>query len=309
MDIVLSRRGGGPLRDQLKAQIELKILGGEIQAGERLPSVRALARRLKVHPNTVSAAYQSLEEAGHLQLRSGSGVFVRPSGPRLPQEARDLDEMMRLALMMALRKGYSGAQVRGAVQRWLAAAPPDRIVVVDPSREMADLMVREIGESLKRPASSAAIDDLERHPGLVSGALAAALPYHVETVRRLVPGAAIFRLTLEVSPEDRAAVIALPSGAIVLVVSHSPTVLPFASVLIRSLRGDDVLVEARPLAARAEWQRLLRAADAVFADVLAYPEVRRGQPRRVREVRFIPKPVLARMADAMTVVVARSSVE
>ena len=60
MDIFVNRRGGVPVRDQLVTQLELKILGGDLARGQRLPSVRALARRLKVHHNTVSAAYQDL---------------------------------------------------------------------------------------------------------------------------------------------------------------------------------------------------------------------------------------------------------
>jgi hypothetical protein len=80
-------------------------------------------------------------------------------------------------------------------------------------------------------------------------------------------------------------------------------VLPFASTLVKSLRGDEVLVEARALAARAQWQRLLKAADLVFADRLSYPDVRRGRPRRVREMRFVPKPVLEKLAAAATIAV------
>ena len=87
MDIFINRRGGVPVRDQLVTQLELKILGGELTQGQRLPSVRALARRLKVHHNTVSAAYQDLQVAGHVDLRRGSGVFVRTGGPRALAEA------------------------------------------------------------------------------------------------------------------------------------------------------------------------------------------------------------------------------
>jgi hypothetical protein len=88
----------------------------------------------------------------------------------------------------------------------------------------------------------------------------------------------------------------------VLVVSHSPTVLPFASVFIRSLRGDEVFVEARLLSAPREWKRLVRAADLVFADALSVEAVRRAGPRRLREVRVVPPTALARLRDALRVV-------
>ncbi len=110
-------------------------------------------------------------------------------------------------------------------------------------------------------------------------------------------------MNLEVAPEDRQAVLDLPAGAVILVVSHSPTVLPFASVLVRSLRGDEVLVEARLLQATDEWQRLVRAADAVFADALSYATLKRSRPRRLRETRFLPPAVLDRLRAALTIVV------
>lgn len=309
MDIVLNRRGGVPIRDQIKAQVELKILGGDFKAGQRLPSVRALARRLKVHANTVSAAYQQLEDAGHLELRAGSGVFVRSAGPRAPQEARDLDEMIRLALHMALER-YSGEDVRAAVMRWLRGSPPERLLAVDASREMGELLARELQDALGIPSSYCSVAELEAQPDRLAGALGITLPYHLQRVREIVPGAAVESVNLEVSPENRKAVMDLPEGSVVLVVSHSPTVLPFASVLIHSLRGDDVLVEARLLQATAEWQRLLRAADAVFADALSFETVRRARPRRLREVRFLPPAVLDRLRTALAVVVpARTSGE
>ena len=109
MDLVLNRRGGVPVRDQLVAQLELKILSGDLAPGQKLPSVRALARRLKVHPNTVSAAYQDLKTGGQVELRRGSCVFVRRGGPTALQDARGLDEMIRLALNTAFRKGFKGS--------------------------------------------------------------------------------------------------------------------------------------------------------------------------------------------------------
>jgi GntR family transcriptional regulator len=305
LDIVLNRRGGVPVRDQLVAQLELKILGGELPLGQRLPSVRALARRLKVHHNTVSAAYQALEESGHVELRRGAGVFVRRSGATALAEAQGLDEMIRIALHTALSKGYNGRDIRTAVERWLVAAPPDRIVVVDPAREMGELLVHEVEKSVGVPASSCTPGDVAREPGLLSGALALMLPYHVETVRRLAPGAALEVLTLEVADDDRQAIAALPVGSIVLIVSRSPTVLPFASVLMRSLRGDEILVEPRLFSATKEWRRLVKAADMVFADGLSADAVQRAGARKLREFRVVTDAAVARLKQALTVVVPR----
>jgi len=302
VEIALNRRGGIPVRDQIRAQLELKILGGEIRAGERLPSVRALARRLRVHPNTISAAYKELQAAGHLKLKAGSGVYVRRSGPSEIDEARGLDEMIRLALQKAFDHGYSGDQVRGAVKRWLAGTPHDRVVVIDPLRAMAELIASELGQSLPVPVTARTMDEVKDEPGKLSGALSVVLPYHIEVLRGIVPGASVEPVHLEVSRDVRDAIIGVPQGSIVLVVSHSETVLPFASVLFHSLRGDELLVETRPLASMKEWQRLARAADVVFADAMAVSVVKRSHPRKLIEVRFVPPQVVARLKEALAVV-------
>jgi len=305
MDIFVNRRGGVPVRDQLVTQLELKILGGELARGQRLPSVRALARRLKVHHNTVSAAYQDLEAAGHVDLRRGSGVFVRGGGPRALADADGLDQMIRLALHTAFAKGFGGAEIRAAVERWLAAALPDRVAVIDPVPEMAQIVMREICMSLDIPASSATFEDLARDPGLLSGALAVVLPYHEARMSAMAPSAALEVVHLELAAADRDAIQALPAGSIVLVVSHASTVLPFASVFLRSLRGDDIHVEVRLLSATREWRRLAAAADLVLADVLAAKDVRAARPRRMREVRMLSPSALDRLREALTLVVPR----
>ena len=293
------------MRDQLVTQLEMKILSGALSPGQRLPSVRSLARRLQVHHNTVSAAYQELEAAGHVQLRRGSGVFVREGGPAGPDDARTLDQMIRLALHLAFRRGYSGAEIRGAVERWIAAAPPDRVVVVDPEPPIGELLVHEIRQAIGAPASSCTLRELEGNPGLLSGALALTLPYHQEAFARLMPEAAVEVITLQMSEDDRRFILALPQGAIVLVVSHCPTVLPFASVLLRTIRGQDALVEARLLSRPREWRRLVPAADLVYADALSVEAVGRARPKKLREFRLVTPAAIERLRDALTVVVPR----
>lgn len=302
MEIILNRRGGVPVRDQLVTQLELKILDGTIAHGQRLPSVRALARRLKIHHNTVSAAYQDLQASGHVELRRGAGVFVSGKGPVTLGEARGLDEMLRLALHAAFRKGFTGREIRATVERWLAAAPPDRMVVVDPTPEMAELLMHEIRSTVRVPAAFCTPDDVSRDAGLLSGALTLVLPYHEEKIRHIAPGAALEVLTLAVHADDRKAVLALPGGSIVLVVSHSPSLLPFASVFLRSLRGDDVVVEARLLSAPREWRRLVKAADLVLADALSVETVRRAGARHLREIRVVSDAALERLREALTII-------
>jgi DNA-binding transcriptional regulator YhcF (GntR family) len=299
MDFVLSRKGGVPLHDQLLAQLELRILTGVLAPGQRLPSVRALARRLGLHANTVSSAYQALEAAGHVELRRGAGVYVRSGAPASVEEARGLDELIRLALRTAFRKGHSGGEIRQAVERWLRAAPPERVVFVDPRRETLELVAHEIRTALGVPVAGCTLVELESEPGLSDGALLVALPYHSAKVARAAPGVPVETIRVEGSQDDLKAVMALPSGSTVLLVSGSPIVLQLGQALLGSMRGDEILCEARLVARRAEWRRLLPAADLVLADALAAAAVREARPRRLREFRLVGERDLARLRRAL----------
>lgn len=305
MDFVLNRKGGVPLHDQLLAQLEMKILSGGMAPGQRLPSVRVLARRLGLHANTVSAAYRDLENAGHVELRRGAGVYVRAGSPSSLETALGLDEMVRLALGAAFRKGHSGPEIRAAVERWLRAAPAGRIVIVDPRRETLDVLGHEIRTALGVPVAGCTLEELQREPGLVSGALALAFPYHAAKVSRLAPSVQVETIHTELPAADRERLQALPAGAMVLVVSCSPIVLQFAAALVGGLRGDEILVETRLTSKRAEWRRLLPAADVVFADALASPQVREAGPRRLRELRLLREEGLDRLRAALALGPAR----
>jgi len=306
MDIVLNRKGGVPLHDQLLAQLELKILAGTLSPGARLPSVRALARQLGLHANTVSAAYRELEAAGHVWLKRGAGVFVREGAASTLEEAHGLDEMIRLVVGTAFHKGYGGVEIKAAVERWLQAAPAERVLVVDPRKETIELVAHEVREALGVAVSGCTLEELEAQPALLSGALGLVFPYHADKVARLAPGAAREVIHVRLSREDREIVLGLPSGATVLLVSCSPLVLSFAEAVIGGLRGDELLVETRLVGRRAEWRRLVRAADLVVVDALAASEVRSTRPRRLRELRLLGKAALGRVRHGLAAVVPGS---
>lgn len=298
MDLTLNRRAATPLREQLAAQLELKILAGTLAPGERLPSVRDLARDLRLHANTISAAYRQLEAAGHVRLRRGAGVFVRSPDSGSMETAGDLDTMIRLALSTAFRKGYTLTQVRAAVKRWLGAAAPTRVIVTDPSLGMAELMAHELAGVLSVPIEARDLEELERTPEVLEGTLGVALPFHIERLRRMRSSAAVESVTLEIPAAARQLIVRLPVGAIVLVVSHAPTLLPFASKIVSSLRGDEVLVETHLVSDRG-WRRLCPAADLVLADGLSMAQVSATGPRRLHEIKVLPQRSLQRIRRAL----------
>lgn len=79
MAIRLNPLSGTPLYLQLVEHLKHSIETGVIRAGEQLPSVRKMAEDLLINPNTVVRAYRDLEAEAIVELRHGSGVFVRDS--------------------------------------------------------------------------------------------------------------------------------------------------------------------------------------------------------------------------------------
>ena len=79
MILHLNPASGIPLYLQLIEQVKHAIETGAIRAGEQLPSVRQMAEDLLINPNTVARAYRELEHEEIIELRHGSGAFIRES--------------------------------------------------------------------------------------------------------------------------------------------------------------------------------------------------------------------------------------
>src|SRR5205814_6884222 len=108
MRLWLSKSSEVPIRVQLEAQIVLGILSNDLKAGERLPSTRELARRYKIHSNTVSAVYRQLASKGWVDSRRGSGVYIRGRASARGLDGNfPLDRLISFFLNIGLAKDQS----------------------------------------------------------------------------------------------------------------------------------------------------------------------------------------------------------
>lgn len=91
--IRIDARSYVPLYEQIKAQVRRAVVAGELKPDDSLPSIRELAGRLLLNPNTVARAYRELELEGVVYTRQGKGVFVDGRSPgTLDHERRALLE-------------------------------------------------------------------------------------------------------------------------------------------------------------------------------------------------------------------------
>ncbi|GAA5347064.1 GntR family transcriptional regulator [Planifilum fimeticola] len=106
-----------PLYEQILQQMRNAIVKGEMALGEKIPSVRDMARALKVNPNTVIRAYQELERDGLTETRRGQGTFITTSQERVE---RIRNELAQHAIEEFLEKmqslGYSWEEIERCLQ-------------------------------------------------------------------------------------------------------------------------------------------------------------------------------------------------
>lgn len=115
-----------PLYDQIATRIRVAVAAEELRAGDALPSVRQLAKRLRVNPATVVQAYRELEREGFVEMKQGAGTFVRTVEPARRKRARD-EQAVRLArrlLEQGARMGIAGEELLAALERELDGTTP-----------------------------------------------------------------------------------------------------------------------------------------------------------------------------------------
>ena len=127
MDLRIDAVSHTPIYEQVVAQVRALVASGRLPAGERLPSVRGLAERLLINPNTVARAYRELEHAGVVVTRQGHGVFVAdPASPfraahRRRMLAASIDRLFAEAEQLGLEPADVPELVRQRVEGRRAA--------------------------------------------------------------------------------------------------------------------------------------------------------------------------------------------
>ena len=109
MDIIISNAGGVPIYDQITRQVKGLILRGELKEGEALPSMRLLARELRISVITTKRAYEELEREGFITTVPWKGCFVAHQDPELAREEtlRRVEEHLTRAVEAAKAGGIT----------------------------------------------------------------------------------------------------------------------------------------------------------------------------------------------------------
>ena len=117
MLILIDNKSGMPIYDQIFTQIKGHILSGELRTDDPLPSIRSLAKDLRISVITTKRAYEELERAGFIYTVPGKGSFVAAKNAELLREAhlKEIEEHMNAIQALAKGAGVSREEV---LQMW-----------------------------------------------------------------------------------------------------------------------------------------------------------------------------------------------
>jgi GntR family transcriptional regulator len=280
----LNRSSEVSLREQLIVQVRLAILCQEILPGHRLPSTRELARRFGIHANTASSAYQELEQAGWLEFRHGSGVYVRatrPAAPASPELAIEhaIDQLIGDLLAKAHKLHAPSSVLNARLRRWLSLEPPGRWLLIEPDPELRQIVLYELEAALALPIVGCTPGECSA-PDLLAGAMPLVLPSKAAAVRKLLPADSVLTV-LQVHPVSRELQAYLQrylpehSNDLVGIASRWSEFQRIAQTMLIAigLRPETLLVRD---ATQPGWKRGLTATSGVVCDVVTASDLPKG---------------------------------
>ena len=113
MYLRLNYQSGEAIYRQIVEQVKYKVASGELSPGQRLPSIRELAKQLKINPRTVVKSYEELRAAGLAVMRQGQGVFITENQTLASAKTRQktIADMTRRMFSEAMRIGADKEEI------------------------------------------------------------------------------------------------------------------------------------------------------------------------------------------------------
>jgi GntR family transcriptional regulator len=127
----LNQSSGIPLYLQLMEQVKHAVETGALREGDQLPTIRKLAEDLVMNPNTVARAYRELEHEGVLEVKHGSGAFIKESAAGRSRLIHKAQSVMQSTIGRLLSLGLTDEELRRVFENELVQARPQRQLGVE----------------------------------------------------------------------------------------------------------------------------------------------------------------------------------
>ncbi|MCK4259314.1 MAG: GntR family transcriptional regulator [Halanaerobiales bacterium] len=226
MEFRIDRKCGVPIYIQLKEQIKIMINRGILEKGDKMPTERELAEKLRISRNRVSVAYKELEDEQVLTSQQGKGTFVagKIEGIKEPSRKDKLLKIIDLALEEALELGFSFddfltiAYVRAKEKEELMNHI--RVAFVECNREQLYALINEIDLGQKATRFSYLIQEIKEDPDRMRQALGAVdlivtTRFHFSELKNILVGlnTELVEIALEPTMSTIVKLARIPTGA------------------------------------------------------------------------------------------------
>ncbi len=267
MKLWISKNAEIPLREQLTRQIILAIISGDLPKNAKLPSVREIAIRHKIHQNTVSTAYKWLEENDWVDLRKGSGVYVREVTEKTRLKTKnesdnELENLVANFFRTTKQRGFSQESIQQTFEKFLTKNTPEKIVLIENDRELRRILAAELEKDFDCPVISGSLNDSYDF----AGAIAVAMTETFEEVREILRAESL-RLPLKFnSVQDEMRGQTKPANdQIIGIASHWEKFLRWTQTILiaAGIEGESILVRD---AGEENWQKGLSQCTFVISD-------------------------------------------
>jgi len=293
MRLWISRNSEVPIHEQLVTQIILGIVSKDLKVRQRLPSTRDLARRYQIHPNTVSAAYRELARRNWVDMKKGSGVYVKSPTTEELQTTLSLEHLVGRFFRQLRDQGHSLGNIQLAVQRSLAAQGPDHFLLLESDPELRSILTAEIEQATHERVVG--IDPASMDQTATAGAVPIVLFGHFHGTA----SSAVYSGDLIVL-HSASVVEALhghkkpSSESLVAVVSRWPEFLRWAKTMLLAAGVDHDALSFRDARQRG-WDKGLRHSTFVITDSLMAQKIPDGC--EVKVFRVISQASIAELVD------------
>ena len=281
MRLWISRNSEVPIHEQLVTQIILGIVSKDLKVKQRLPSTRDLARRYQIHPNTVSAAYRELARRNWVDLKKGSGVYVKSRTPE-QETTLSLEHIVGRFFRELRGQGHSLGNIQLAVQRSLAAQGPDHFLLLESDPELRSILTAEIEQATHQRVVG--IDPATMDQATTAGAVPTVLfgHFHDQTSSTVYSGDLIILHSASVI-EAMHGHKKPTSESLVAIVSRWPEFLRWAKTMLLAAGVDQDALSFRDARQRG-WDKGLRHSTFVITDSLMAPRLPAGCELKVFRV-------------------------
>lgn len=118
MNIIISNSSDRPIYEQITNQIKGLVMCGELKEGDPLPSMRTLAKELRISVITTKRAYEDLERDGFISTIVGKGSFVRAADTRLMREEKlkQIEDLLSQAVFIARQSAIGREEIEEMIE-------------------------------------------------------------------------------------------------------------------------------------------------------------------------------------------------